>query len=163
MTRDRGSVSVLLAASILVVLVLVLGVADLGRVLVARSRARSAADAAALAAAQEMALPTGEEPAVFAAAFATANGASLVTCVCEVGTFEAVVEVTVPVGDLRLVPGSPIATARARAVVDLPTPPGNASLQWMGAPSTADSHASTATSQSRQMSIPSSPSSESPP
>lgn len=123
MRHQRGSVSVLLSAGVLVALVLALGVADLGRVLVARSRARTAADAAALAAVQEMALPTGEEPATFAAAFAAANGASLVACVCESGTFEAVVEVTVPVGDLRLVPGSPSATARARAVVDLPTPP----------------------------------------
>ncbi len=116
-----------------------------------------------------MALPTGEGPATFAAAFAAANGASLVTCVCEIGTFEALVEVTVPVGDLRLVPGSPVASARARAVVDIPAPPGTTGRagrdqgQWIGAPSTADSQASTATSQSRQTSIPSSPSSESPP
>ena len=46
MSGQRGSVSVLLAAGILVVLVLVLGVTDLGRVLIARSKARTAADAA---------------------------------------------------------------------------------------------------------------------
>ena len=145
MSRQGGSVSVLMAASVLVVLVLVLGVADLGRVLVARSRARTAADAAALAAVQEMAIPTGEDPATFAAAFAVANGATLVSCACATGTFEAAVEVTVPIGDLRLVPGSPLATAQARAVVDLPigsaiTPvPGRADPAPVGSGSRAGS------------------------
>src|SRR4029077_13907572 len=74
---QRGSVSVLLAAGILVVLVLVLGVSDGGRVLVARSKARTAADAAALAAADELALPTGADPAALAAEYATRNGAHL--------------------------------------------------------------------------------------
>ena len=60
---QRGSVSVLLAAGILIVMVLVLGVTDLGRVLIARSKARTAADAAALAAADELALPSGADPA----------------------------------------------------------------------------------------------------
>jgi secretion/DNA translocation related TadE-like protein len=122
-SRDRGSVTVLLATVLLIVLVFALGVADLGRVLVARARARSAADAAALAAAQELVVPTGADPSVLATRFAVANGGELVSCRCELGTFEAVVEVTVPVGDLALIPGSPAATARARAVVDLPVAP----------------------------------------
>src|SRR6185369_14697946 len=68
--EQRGSVSVLLASGILVILVLVLGVTDVGRVLIARSKARTAADAAALAAADELALPTGADPAELAAEYA---------------------------------------------------------------------------------------------
>ena len=118
---ERGSVSVVLAGGILVVLILVLGVSDLGRVLVARSRARTAADAAALAAAQELAIPSGRDPSALATQFARANGAELLACACGLGTFEALVEVRVPVGDLVLIPGAPVTIARARAVVDLPT------------------------------------------
>lgn len=120
MRGQRGSVSVLLAAGILVVLVLVLGVTDVGRVLIARSKARTAADAAALAAADELALPTGADPAVLAAEYATRNGAHLTACTCTTGTFEAVVMVEVTTGDLLLFPGVRVVVARARAVVDLP-------------------------------------------
>jgi len=123
MSSDRGSVSIVLAAGILVVLVMTLGVADLARVLAVRSQARTAADAAALAAAQELALPSGMDPSTLAADYAAANGATLVSCACVAGTWEAIVEVEVSVVDLRLVPGSPVVRARARAVVDLPTPP----------------------------------------
>ena len=121
MSDQRGSVSVLLAAGILVVLVLVLGVTDLGRVLIARSKARTAADAAALAAADELALPTGADPAALAAEYATRNGAVLTACTCTAGTFEAVVMVEVTTGDLLLFPGVRVVVARARAVVDLPS------------------------------------------
>jgi secretion/DNA translocation related TadE-like protein len=119
---ERGSVSVVVAAGILVVLVMTLGVADLARVLAARSQARTAADSSALAAVQELALPSGLDPAALAAEYADANGATLVSCACAVGTWEIVVEVEVLVGGLRLVPGSPVVRARARAVVDLPAP-----------------------------------------
>ncbi len=121
MSGQRGSVSVLLAAGILVVLVLVLGVTDLGRVLIARSKARTAADAAALAAADELALPTGADPAALAAEYATRNGADLTACTCTAGTFEAVVMVEVTTGVLLLFPGVRVVVARARAVVDLPS------------------------------------------
>ena len=120
MSGQRGSVSVLLAAGILVVLVLVLGITDVGRVLVARSKARTAADAAALAAADELALPTGADPAALAAEYATRNGADLTVCMCAAGTFEAVVMVEVTTVDLLLFPGARVVVARARAVVDLP-------------------------------------------
>jgi secretion/DNA translocation related TadE-like protein len=118
--RERGSVSVVLAAAILVVLVLTMGAADLGRVLVARSHARTAADAAALAAAQELALPTGGDPAAIAADYAARNGAGLTSCECRIGTFDALVEVQVPSADLMLFPGPVVVDQRARAVVDLP-------------------------------------------
>lgn len=118
---DRGSVTVVLAAMLPVVLVLAMGTADLGRTLVARSRARAAADAAALAAAQELAIPTGADPAELARSYASRNGAELVGCTCAVGSYEATVDVRVPVGDLLLIPGAPVAVASARAIVDLPT------------------------------------------
>jgi len=120
-TAERGSVSVLLAAGVLVVLVLTMGVADVGRVLLARSQARAAADAAALAAADELALPTGADPAALAAEYAARNGATLTACVCDVGTFEADVAVTVHVEGLLLFSGARDSVARARAVVDLPS------------------------------------------
>jgi secretion/DNA translocation related TadE-like protein len=118
--RDGGSVSVLLAAAILLVLVLTMGTADLGRVLVARSHARMAADAAALAAASELALPTGGDPRAIAADYAARNGAELTSCVCAIGTFDALVEVRVASADLMLFPGPLAVEQRARAMVDLP-------------------------------------------
>jgi secretion/DNA translocation related TadE-like protein len=118
---DRGSVTIVLAAMLPVVLVLAMGTADLGRTLVARSRARAAADAAALAAAQELAIPTGADPAEVAREYAARGGGELTACTCSEGTYEAIVGVQVPVGDLLLIPGSPVAAARARAVVDVPT------------------------------------------
>jgi secretion/DNA translocation related TadE-like protein len=118
---DRGSVSVVVVAGAAVVLVLTMGVADVGRALTAAARARAAADAAALAAAQELAFPTTTAPGDVAAEYASANGATIVTCACEPGTFEAVVEVSVPVGRLFLSTDDRRASATARAVVDLPT------------------------------------------
>ena len=118
---ERGSVSIVLAAGILVVLVLTMGVADLGHVLAARARARSGADAAALAVAQELAFPTGRDPAEVAADYATRNGTELVSCGCADGTFDVTVEVRAAVGALTLFPGSLEVTQRARAVVDLPS------------------------------------------
>lgn len=124
MSDDRGSVSVVVASGILAALVLVLGIADLGRVLTVRSHARTAADASALAAAQELAVPSGLDPAELAAEYAAANGATLVSCACATGTWEAIVEVEIAVGDLRLVPDSTVVRARARAIVDLPASEG---------------------------------------
>ena len=119
MTSERGSVSVVVAASAAVGLVLTMGVADVGRSLTARSRARTAADAAALAAAQELALPSGVSAGDIAAGYAAAHEAELLSCVCEAGTFEVRVEVRTDVGALFLVPGERFVVARARAVVDL--------------------------------------------
>ena len=89
--------------------------------ILARSKARTAADAAALAAADELALPTGTDPAMLAAEYAARNGATLTACICDVGTFEADVAVTVRVDGLLLFQGARDTVARARAVVDLPT------------------------------------------
>ena len=123
MNAERGSVSLAAAGLCVLGLVLALGLADLGEVLLARSRARAAADSAALAAAQELALATGAEPAALAADYAARNGAQLTSCSCPIGSFEASVTVSVQVADLLLLPGPVSVPAQARAVVDLPTAP----------------------------------------
>jgi secretion/DNA translocation related TadE-like protein len=117
---DRGSVSILAAAVLAVVVVFTLGVADVARVLTAASEAQSAADAAALAAAQELAFPSGLEPEAVARDYANRNDATLVSCSCSTETYEAVVTVHASVGPLMLFADDRFVEARARAVVDLP-------------------------------------------
>jgi secretion/DNA translocation related TadE-like protein len=119
-TGERGSVSIVAAVTIAVLAALTMGCADLARALVAVGRADTAADAAALAAAQELAAPTGSAPASVAADYAERNGATLVECSCEAGATEAVVAVEVQVGPMLLVPGNRSVTGRARAVVEFP-------------------------------------------
>jgi secretion/DNA translocation related TadE-like protein len=120
MRREQGSVTIVLASVMVVALVLTLGAADLARVLVVRTRVRWAADAAALAAAQELAL-SGMDPAAQAATYAERNNAQLVECDCPHGGRDAVVEVRMPVGHLLLLPGERWASARARAIVETPS------------------------------------------
>ena len=117
---ERGSVTMIMACLLLVMGVLAMGSADLARVAAAKGRAQTAADLAALAAAQELAVPGGEGPAALAEAFADANGASLVSCGCEEGSGEARVEVTVDTGPLLLLPGGRDIGAEARAAVRIP-------------------------------------------
>jgi secretion/DNA translocation related TadE-like protein len=117
MMKESGSVSVLTAATLLIALVLAMGCADVGRVLIARERAQTAADASALAAAQELAIPAGREPSEVAADYATRNGATLAACDCAAGGTEATVTVTVDAGSLLLFPGEHVARARAKAIV----------------------------------------------
>ena len=123
MRSDRGSVSIVVAGIVLIALVLCLGMDDVARALVARSHARTAADAAALAVAQELALPTGRDPADVAVDYAERNGATVASCECATGTFDATVTVAIQVTGFLLVPGDRTVTSRARAVVDLPMPP----------------------------------------
>jgi secretion/DNA translocation related TadE-like protein len=131
---ERGSVTVVTAAVIGLAFVVTLGAADVGRVLIARSQARTAADAAALAAVQELALPTGKAPADVAADYAARNGAVLTACTCEPATFEAVVQVSVENHGLLLVPGPRRVVARARAIVSLPPTPTPTSSPSIGFP-----------------------------
>lgn len=121
MRLEQGSVSLVVAASVGMALVVTMGAADVGRALIARSRAEAAADLAALAAAQELAFPSGEDPAQLAADYAFRNGAALVSCDCAEGTFEAVVRVTVPIRGFLLPLVDREVVGSARAVVDLPT------------------------------------------
>ena len=123
MNRERGSVSVVVAAVVLMALVMSVGLADMARVLVARSHARTAADAAALAVAQELVLPSGADPAQVAAQYAAKNGAVLTECACTAGTFEDTVTVSITVEGFLLITGARTVTARARAVVDVPATP----------------------------------------
>ena len=117
---ERGSVSVVAAAVLVALLICTMGVTDLAHVLRGRAQARTAADAAALAAAQELAVSSGADPAALAAAVALRNGATLVSCVCPIGSYEAVVEVERDVSGLWLIPGTLVLNVDARAVVDLP-------------------------------------------
>lgn len=119
---ESGSVSVVVAAILLTTMILALGAADLARVLVAASRAQTAADAGALAAAQSLAFPGEVEPSAAAADLVTRNGGVMRSCGCELGTFEARIEVEMPVGRLFLAPDDLVVAARARAVVELPQP-----------------------------------------
>jgi Flp pilus assembly protein TadG len=90
---------------------------DLFRVLDVKARAQTAADAAALAAARELAIPSPESTQEAAAQYATLNGATLQSCVCQRGSLEAVVAVEVPVRLVFLSSTRPV-VGRARAVVE---------------------------------------------
>jgi len=117
-SSERGSVSLVAVAIIVMLMVIAMGAADVARVLAASARAQAAADAAALAAAQELAFPRGRQPADVAGDYAAANGATLEACECAVGSTEATVSVSVDAGPMLLVGGSRVVIARARAVVD---------------------------------------------
>jgi Flp pilus assembly protein TadG len=117
---ERGSVSILVASILAAVVVLALGAADVARVLTAAATAQTAADAAALAAVQELAVPSGLEPEDLAREYAARNDAVLVSCACAKETFEAEVTVRAAVGPLLLFADDRAVQARARAVVDLP-------------------------------------------
>jgi secretion/DNA translocation related TadE-like protein len=94
--HDRGGVSIVMLAVLVVGLVLSTGAAPLGGALVGRARADAAADAAALAAADRLALGDDAGEAVTAAReTASSNGAVLVSCACSGTTAEVVVEVGV--------------------------------------------------------------------
>lgn len=118
---QRGSVTIVLVALLGVLLVLAMGLADLGSTVLAATRAQDAADAAALAAAQEIAMPAGRPPTEVASEYAVRNDSSLVTCVCDPASFEAVVTVRVAVGRLLLFEDDRAVDASARAVVATPS------------------------------------------
>lgn len=81
--HEGGSIALVVLAVVVVAAVLGLHVARLGAAAVGRARAQTAADAAALAAADMLALGRGPEVAARAAAeTAAANGARLERCMC---------------------------------------------------------------------------------
>lgn len=118
---EGGSVSILIAVGASLMTLFALAAADLGSMLVARSRAQAAADAAALAAVVQQApiLGRGEDPEGAARDVAERNGMSLVSCECVVGTTEATVTVEM-VPRLSFVEGwfGRAARATARAALD---------------------------------------------
>ncbi|MGI8616941.1 MAG: Rv3654c family TadE-like protein [Actinomycetota bacterium] len=120
MRSEDGSVSLVVAASVGMALVVTMGAADVGRALIARSRAEAAADLAALAAAQELAFPSGTDPAKVADDYAVRNGATLMSCDCAEGTHEATVRVAFPVRGFLLPLADRDVIGIARAIVDLP-------------------------------------------
>jgi secretion/DNA translocation related TadE-like protein len=117
MNTQRGSVTIVMAAILAVMVVMTLGAVDVWRVLQVRSRTQVAADAAALAAAQDLALPGDGTPAESAARFASLNGATLATCDCAAGGAGAEVAVWMSVGPLTLFPDDLTVEGRARASV----------------------------------------------
>ena len=114
---EVGSVSVITAALLLVTVVVSLASIDVLEVLSAKDRVQTAADAAALAAAQELLVPTERTPADVAADYATDNGATLVWCRCDPGSSEAIVAVERTVS-LPFLGGRRTVSASARAIVD---------------------------------------------
>jgi hypothetical protein len=104
---ERGAVSILMLAAAGIAVLLCLGLGRVGGAAVLQARADTAADAAALAAADALALDRGPSGAAAAARTAAAlNRARLVSCSCA----GAAAEVVVQIGR---------AHGRARAVVDL--------------------------------------------
>ena len=99
--------------------ILVAFTADLSLASGARARAQLAADAAALAAAQELALPGGRDPADAAAEYAERNGATVVACTCPGDGREAQVTVRLEV-ELPFLGQARDVEAVARAVLSVP-------------------------------------------
>jgi len=120
---ERGSVTVLTAGCLFVVMVMCLFLADVGQYLAARHRVQDAADAAALAAVQESfpLLSNGGSPRDAAARLASSNGASLEEVRVSPGGERVVVEVSLKPGSAllgRLGIGPGEISARAAAEVD---------------------------------------------
>jgi secretion/DNA translocation related TadE-like protein len=108
---ERGAATIVVVGVFVLGMALMLGATRLGVAMLARARAETAADAAALAAADTLALG-GDAGAANdqAAAVAEANGARLVGCDCSGRFATATVEVDVPVLGR-------VARARSRAEV----------------------------------------------
>jgi len=121
--RERGGVSIVMLAVLVVGLLLAMGATRLGGALIGRARADTAADAAALAAADRLALGDGPDAARAAAdATASSNHARLVSCACGGTVAAVVVEVDVPVWGALVGParGRAKAEVRPECVVDVP-------------------------------------------
>jgi secretion/DNA translocation related TadE-like protein len=119
LNAERGSVSLILVAAMGFSVILGALIVDVARASGAKARAQAAADAAALAAAQEQILPSGRSPEGVAAEYAERNGARLVACRCPEDGMAAVVVVEL---NVRL-PGLGVTRAvraAARAVMESP-------------------------------------------
>jgi secretion/DNA translocation related TadE-like protein len=122
----RGSVSLAMAVALAFAAILSAFAADLARASGARAQAQVAADAAALAAAQELVIPSETGPEEAAAQYAERNGGRLVDCLCSPQGREVVVTVEVEIS-LPLLRQTRTVQASARAVVV--SPEGTAGLQ----------------------------------
>jgi secretion/DNA translocation related TadE-like protein len=111
-SRQAGSAGVLLCGLVAVTAALTLGIGRLTSGIVGRARAQTAADAAALAAAGELAAGrTADQAERIASLTAAANGARLFRCDC--GGPAVVVKVTVTLPSSG--PASVLVRAAARA------------------------------------------------
>ena len=125
---EGGSAVLAVPLAVLLFTVTALALGDLSGVVVARARATTAADAAALGAAVEVALGGTSPPEGAARTLARANGGRLVSCTCPGpgvrpgGPATVLVEVAVPFRP-RLVPGELTVRARARADAAPARPP----------------------------------------
>jgi secretion/DNA translocation related TadE-like protein len=118
--NERGSVTLIVAAALAFAGLIGAFGADVTRAIAARGRAQAAADASALAAAQELLVSSGRSPEEVATEYAERGGARLESCRCDPTADEVVVSVVLDVqlpllGQIRTV------RARARAVVEAPT------------------------------------------
>lgn len=127
----RGSASLTVTVALAFAAILSAFAADATRASAARGRAQVAADAAALAAAQELVIPSERTPDEIAAEYAERNGARVVACRCDPGASDVVVTVELEVS-LPLLQQTRIVRASARAVVAVPA--GGDGLQpWFAA------------------------------
>jgi secretion/DNA translocation related TadE-like protein len=115
--RERGSVSLVVAAAVAIAALLAALGAEVGIAAAVRTRAQTAADASALAAAQELIIPSSNSPAGVASEYADRHGARLVSCECEPGSSEVVVTVELPLG-LPMLGQTRSVQASARAVTN---------------------------------------------
>ncbi len=118
---DSGNASVALVGGVAMVMVFALGLTDLAVFFLARTRAQTAADSAALAAAAELIPGLGTEPEGKAREFAEANGAKLVGCDCALGSGVAEVSVSVPV-KMTLSGLSDVREVKARSRAEVASP-----------------------------------------
>ncbi|MGH2684017.1 MAG: Rv3654c family TadE-like protein [Actinomycetota bacterium] len=119
MRSERGSASIVVAAAVAFGAILAAFSADVTRVVAARARAQTAADAAALAAAQELVAPSVRSPEDLAREYAARHGATVIECECDRGADEVVVTVRLEV-DLPHLDQTRSLRAVARAVVAIP-------------------------------------------
>jgi secretion/DNA translocation related TadE-like protein len=116
---DDGTASVLMIALLALAGFACLATADAANVLLARARAQSAADAAALAAAAaQWKLDGTDEPSAVAADVAESNGAALESCACDVRAVSATVVVSVGTRVKMLGSARRTVTASATAAFD---------------------------------------------
>jgi secretion/DNA translocation related TadE-like protein len=114
---ERGSVTLIVAAALAFAGILAAFGADVTRAIAGRGRAQAAADAAALAAAQELVVPSDRSLQEVAAEYAERGGARLESCSCDPASDEVVVTVALDV-ELPLLGQVRTVRARARAVVE---------------------------------------------
>lgn len=139
--KSEGSISVLLLACVILVLVLCLFMTDLGLYLSARNRAQDAADAAALAAVGEAFsfLSSGKDPTSAAKKLAGANGGEVLDVEISPGGNKVTVEVALRARSIlinRLGIGPDRVTAKAAAEVDMDALLASGQIWYTGDPAT---------------------------